>query len=97
MSLIYSVRIQKKPLMALNTEYIFEKLENNSKKLAQIIDFHSKFIYMFYSEAPPDLSARAKKNHIGDPSFAERKTHTNENQRPATQAWGKRWQGSATP
>ena len=36
MSFIYSVRIQKKPLMALNIEHIFEKLENNSKKSAQI-------------------------------------------------------------
>ena len=42
--------------------------------------------FFFCSEAPPDLSTKAKKNSRGAPSFAERKTYTNENQRPETQA-----------
>ena len=44
------------------------------------------FFIDFCSEAPPDLSTKAKKNSRGAPSFAERKTDTNENQRPETQA-----------
>ena len=41
-------------------------------------------IFFFRSEAPPNLSARAKKNSKGAPSFAERDYR--ENPHPATRA-----------
>ena len=54
---------------------------------------HRFFIdFFFRSEAPPNLSARAKKNSEGAPGFAER-----ENPRPETRAGENGGQGARTP
>ena len=49
-------------------------------------------IVIFCSEAPPNLSARAKKNSKGAPGFAER-----ENPRPETRAGENGGQGARPP
>ena len=51
-----------------------------------------KISVFFRSEAPPNLSARAKKNSEGAPGFAER-----ENPRPETRAGENGGQGARTP
>ena len=45
-----------------------------------------EIVGFFRSEAPPNLSARAKKNPKGAPGSAERETPKNENPRPETRA-----------
>ncbi len=52
----------------------------------------AKSLIFFRSEAPPNLSARAKKNSEGAPGFAER-----ENPRPETRAGENGGQGARTP
>ena len=54
--------------------------------------FIQKSLFFFRNEAPPNLSARAKKNSEGAPGFAER-----ENPRPETRAGENGGQGARTP
>ena len=55
----------------------------------------SEHNFLFRSEAPPNLSARAKKNSKGAPGFAERENPEERKPTPRDPGGRKRWLGSA--
>ena len=69
---------------------VIEAVQNMKITVFQQLPQPNRFF--FRSEAPPNLSARAKKNSEGAPGFAER-----ENPRPETRAGENGGQGARTP